>query len=157
MILSSSRNRIIVIVFLLCCFTATYFWQSCSAGEFSDEEDLKEVADSFATKYFNWRFPEAMAYTTESSAQWIRYAASNVSQEDVDALRMKNTNATVAIDNVSINYTDSTATVDITVKDALMMDTIGTTANLKATASYTLNAEKRGGQWKIKLDGMPRE
>ncbi|SNU11702.1 hypothetical protein SAMN06298210_11312 [Prevotellaceae bacterium KH2P17] len=121
-----------------------------------DEVLLKETADSFATNYYNWRFEAAKAYCTPESGRWLRYAASQVHQEDVDVLKAQAQGAKCEIQDIAYADNDTTATVNISVRDFLRMDTIGTVAHLTDEASYTLTAVRRNEKWKVALSSLPR-
>ena len=73
-----------------------------------DEDQLENDIDSFATYYFNWQFPKTLKYCTQSSEPWLRYAASNVHQADVDLLRTKLRLPTIEIND--IDFSDDGAT-----------------------------------------------
>ena len=68
--------------------TSVYTLTGCQSHQ-GDEDQLENDIDSFATYYFNWQFPKTQKYCTQSSEPWLRYAASNVHQADVDLLRTK--------------------------------------------------------------------
>lgn len=53
------------------------------------EEQLKADIDSFATYYYNWHFEKAARFCTPESKVWLRYAASNVHQADIELLKAK--------------------------------------------------------------------
>lgn len=127
----------------------------CQNHEGSKEQLTTDV-DSFATLYFNWRFPDALKYCTPESEQWIRYAASNVHQADVERLRNKGEDATVGIDDIQLGDDETTAVASITVRNFLQMDTIGQEAHLVEQASFQLSLEKDQGKWKIRMANLPR-
>mgnify|MGYP007000016486 CR=1 FL=1 len=56
--------------------------------------------DSFANNYFNWHFPKAVKYCTQESERWLRYAASNVNETDVELLRQKPEDASIEITDI---------------------------------------------------------
>src|SRR5574344_1276584 len=68
-------------------------------GHQGSESQLKELADSFSNAYFNWQFKRAVPYVSNSSVVWLRYAASQVHQEDVDSLRKKAQGASCEIND----------------------------------------------------------
>lgn len=128
--------------------------QGCQAHEGS-EKQLKEDVDSFATHYFNWHFPKAAKYSTADSEPWLRYAASNVHDADIDLLRSKAEDATIEVGEVEFGDDQTSATVTIRVNNYLRMDTIGQEAHLVESASFHLPMEMERGQWKVKLSGLP--
>ncbi len=79
--------------------TSLYTLTGCQSHEGS-EEQLENNLDSFATYYYNWQFPKAIKFCTASSEPWLKYAASNVHEADVELLRNKETDATVEINDI---------------------------------------------------------
>lgn len=118
------------------------------------EYAAEEVADSFALHYFNWQFDKALPYVTDSSAIWLRYAASQVHQADVDALRAMTEDATIETEEADI-ANDSMVTVNIKVKNYLGMDTIGKAAHMVDEAEYTMHLKQENEKWKVILNGLP--
>lgn len=127
---------------------------SCQSHEGSDTQ-LKEDADSFATHYYNWHFEQAMRYCSPGSEKWLRYAASNVRQADIELLRAKASDATVEVGDIDFLNGGDSATVSVTVSDFLRMDTIGTGATPVGKATFLLPMVIHEGKWKVVLDGMP--
>ena len=105
--------------------TSVYTLTGCQSHQ-GDEDQLENDIDSFATYYFNWQFPKTLKYCTQSSEPWLRYAASNVHQADVDLLRTKAEDATVEIN-------------DIDFSDDLVLIKDGTTENLIDNGDFSKN------------------
>lgn len=118
------------------------------------EGQLRQVVDSFSVAYFNWRFQHAVPYCTKESEVWLRYAASQVHQEDVDILRIQEQGASHAIKD--IQYDGDSAHVLLEVRDYLCMDTIGREGRLVSEAEFRLSLLCRGEKWKVCLHGLPR-
>jgi len=139
---------------IACIATALYGLTGCEPHEGS-EDQLKADVDSFATYYYNWHFPKAIKYCTPQSERWLRYAASNVHEADVELLRAKAEDARVEIKDVDFGDDEVTATVSITVSQFLQMDTIGQEAHLVEQADFQLPMEIHNGKWKVKLEKLP--
>lgn len=122
--------------------------------ELSEEEQLRTDADSFAVNYYNWHFEKALRYCTPESEKWLRFAASNVHQADVDLLRAKNEDAQIELGDIEWQDNDSLATIEIKVSDFLQMDTIGKVARLTEKANFCLPMVKRDGRWMVRM-GSP--
>ena len=138
-----------LLAFALACF-------SCSGNLGSSESRLVTCADSFAVHYFNYHFADAMRFCTPESEKWLRYAASNVHQADIDKLRAQEEPATVEIGETEINETDSTATISMTVSNFLRMDSIGTSGHWVSHATFKFQAVCKNKQWKIRMEDLPR-
>ena len=134
--------------------TSVYTLTGCQSHQ-GDENQLENDIDSFATYYFNWQFPKTLKYCTQSSESWLRYAASNVHQADVDLLRTKAEDATIEINNIDFSDDGANATVSITVYNFLQMDSIGQDPQLIEQADFQLPMCMEKGLWKIKLEKLP--
>lgn len=119
------------------------------------EEQLKVDVDSFATFYYNWHFPKAVRYCTPESERWLRYAASNVHEGDIEQLHQKPEDATIEITDVDFDDNEVSAVVTLTVKNFLQMDTIGQEAHIIPQAEFQLPMELHGDKWKVKLEKLP--
>ena len=120
------------------------------------EDQLIEYADSFATLYYNWHFEQALKYCTSESEKWLIYAASNVHQADIDSLRAKEEDATIEHGDILYYDNDTTATIDITAKNFLQMDSIGQVAHLVYEANFTIPMVLRHGKWMVRMGSLPR-
>ncbi len=135
--------------------TSVFTHAACQPHEGS-EEQLKTDVDSFATYYFNWHFPKAIKYCTAQSERWLKYAASNVHEADVEQLRQKAEDATIEIHDIKFEADEVSATVSISVKNFLQMDTIGQEAHFVEQAYFHLPMEIENGKWKIKMANLPQ-
>ncbi len=132
-----------------------FFLASCMANRNGSEGQLYEVADSFATNYFNLRYKNACKFCTDASHQWLRFAASNVKQADLDVIH--NTEEPAQIEVNEVNYTsDSTALVNITVSNFLLMDSIESCGRMVKSAGFRLNAVIDQDKWLIRMEGLPQ-
>ena len=135
--------------------TSVYTLTGCQSHQ-GDENQLENDIDSFATYYFNWQFPKTQKYCTQSSEPWLRYAASNVHQADVDLLRAKAEDATVEINDIDFGDDEVSAIADITVRNFLQMDSIGEEAHLVEEADFLLPMCMENGVWKVRMASLPQ-
>lgn len=54
---------------------------SCS---YSEEKAIEQSVVGFAQNYFNLRYQKALNACTPESEKWVRFKATNITQEDVD-------------------------------------------------------------------------
>ena len=134
---------------------SAYTLTGCQSHQ-GDEDQLENDIDSFATYYFNWQFPKTQKYCTQSSEPWLRYAASNVHQADVDLLRTKAEDATVEINDIDFGDDEVSAIADITVRNFLQMDSIGEEAHLVEEADFLLPMCMENGVWKVRMASLPQ-
>lgn len=128
----------------------------CACTNHKNEEQLRDTASAFAQTYFNWQFNDALAHCTPSSQRWIRYAASQVKQDDVDKLRSAEQGARSDIKKINYEEGDSVASVVMNVENFLSMDSIGTVGHFVESATYTLQLVQLNKQWKVRLKELPR-
>lgn len=68
---------------VFCCFLLILPFSSCA----NSDKQLTSCADSFAQSFFRWQFQKSSTYCDESSQRWLRYMASQVTQDDIDSLK----------------------------------------------------------------------
>lgn len=121
---------------------------SCSHSSASPEEEAQLVADSFATHYFTWHFKEAMKFADEDMKRYLTFMASNVHQSDLDILL--STEKTPEYEVVEVTMDDDfTARVKMTLRDVILMDTLGESAHMYPFATRCLTIKKDDGAWKV--------
>lgn len=135
--------------------TSLYTLTGCQAHE-GNEEQLENDLDSFATYYYNWQFPKAVKFCTACSEPWLKYAASNVHEADVELLRNKAEDATVEINDIDFGDDEVSAIADITVRNFLQMDSIGKEAHLVEEADFLLPMCMENGVWKVRMASLPQ-
>lgn len=152
--LSKRGIRLIPLLLLILVLLAGLSLIHCS----NDQEDqLIADVDSFSMAYFNWRFAAASRYCTDSSSTWLRYAASQVTEEDVQALRMKEEGASCKHADIQYGSSDSTAVVKVKVKNFLPMDSIENHKTKADTASFLIPVVLHQGRWLVQLKDLPRK
>lgn len=127
----------------------------CACTDHKNEEQLRDTASAFAQTYFNWQFNDALAHCTPSSQRWISYAASQVTQDDVDKLRSAEQGARSEIKKIHYEEGDLMASVVMKVENFLSMDSIGTVGHFVESATYTLQLVRQAKQWKVRLTELP--
>lgn len=141
-----NRMRKIFIVLFLALLFASCF----SHGE----NDARDTVDSFSVAYFNWRFKDAMPFVSPRSTQWLRYAASQVGQQDLDSLRAKKYAAEVKVEDVS-SIDDTTKMATVIVKDFFAMDTIGKGPRAVPVDTFSIPLVMISGYWRVNLNRLP--
>ena len=150
------RNNLRYILWMVLTMIAIITTGSSCKQEPGSEEQLLEDADSFAVNYFNWHFEQALRYCTPESEKWLRYAASNVHEADVELLRNKEEDAQVELGDIIYNDNDSIVTIETKVYDYLQMDSIGKAAHLVPESTFRLTMVKRSGKWLIRMESTLR-
>lgn len=118
----------------------------CGNGD-DGEARLRSVALSFGEAYFNCRYVEAAEYVDDSSRRWLEYAASNMTQADVDLLRSAGHDAVVEVTEVV-----GDSAVRLRVTDFFCKDTIGSVGHYVGEATFVLSVVGD----KVRMAGLPR-
>lgn len=129
---------------------------ACSEGVQEDMSAAEKSIQHFAEAYFNYDFQEAYELITPESRPWLRFAASNITQEDLDELNNRESYATIELSETSV-INDTTIEARISVENYYKADSIG--QPVRATDKvecYMLTAVKRGKQWLVRMEDLPK-
>ena len=137
-------------------FAAVLLPLFCSCSQSDDVSPWEQAVESFSVAYFNWDYPKAASYATDGSLPWLRYAASQVTQEDVELLNAKAEQATVEVMPDVEMVSDSCVVAMVLVRNFLDMDSIDRPSVLCEEASFHLNAVRVNGRWAVHLPALPR-
>lgn len=132
------------ILLFICIFS------SCSSEnkENKDEMEILSVTDSFATKYYTWRFKDAARFSDEECTKFLRFLSSNVNQKDIDVLTKSAETPGFSVDNINIKEGDL-ADVTLKLTNIYQMDSIGQEPKLTAKTTHKLILKKNNGKWQI--------
>ena len=139
-------------VFLMVCL---YALSGCIDNEADPNAKIKECAIDFAEAYFNYDFKKAQRWVTPESVKWLQFAASNVSQEDIDLINEQEDEATVEV--AEFEYVnDSVSVVTVEVQSFLQKDSIGKAGSMTDQATFRLTVVERDGKPRVRMEGLPR-
>lgn len=128
---------------------------SCEQTEKDLDAKVLEHVAAFAEAYFNYDFEKARRMVTPNSEKWLRFAASNVTQEDVDLLNAQEGVATVEAEGYE-RLNDSTLAVTLTVRDFLTKDSLGATGRIEAEGQFRFVAIRQDKSFLVRMEGLPR-
>ncbi len=143
--------------YLLIVICALFF--SCEQPVQRNEELLAEVADSFCVSYFNYDFVGASKYCTDDSRKWIQFAASNVTEKDLQILYEQETAAQVEITDIAYHEPDTTAMVTVVVENYWDMDKIEDESRslvYRRVGVFKFPMVKQQDMWKIRMEALPQ-
>lgn len=135
--------------------TAMLMMAGCEEKPVSPDELARDKAKDFAEAYFNFDFKEAQEHVTPESAKWLAFAASNVTQREVDLYNQLEEKPTINVSNVDWT-TDSTATVIVEVSKAVHKEVIGEESRIEDEAFYQLTVVEREDVYYVRMAGLPR-
>ena len=128
---------------------------SCQPGN-SGTTDADNALNKWAEAYFNFEYKEAMEYMTPESAKWIRFAASNITEKDVEFIRNQTQKTVIHITDRQTAVSDSLYNATIHVTNFIQLG-IGDGGNqVIDEADFDIQMVKRDGDWLVKMEGLPR-
>ena len=130
---------------------ALWLLNACSLNAVDPDAEVKEQACEFAEAYFNYDFIKARRFVTPESEKWLRFAASNVTQEDVALMNATSRTVSIAATDC-YHQNDSTVCVMATVYNAVMKDSIGQPAHVAEAAKFTLTLVRRGDKYQVRME-----
>ena len=125
---------------------------SCNLG-FEGDSAALDVATDWADAYFNCDYHEAATYATAESDKWIRFAASNTTEQDLQTIQGQ---ATVSADDYFTVASDTLRVVTLHVRNFLKPVAIGAPAQLQEEGTFLVTVVKRDGTWKVRMEGLPQ-
>lgn len=138
----------------LFCFLS--FLCSCSGRSDAGYDDkIVSLVDSFALNYFNLDIPSSVKFCTPESDRWLRFYASNISENDLAGLRRQSEPASYEIEDV-VMIDDTSAVVKCNVYNFLKISDIGTAGTIVGNESYCIPVVRRNGRWLVKMEGPLR-
>ncbi len=126
-----------------------------ACGVVNDDEGALSTAESWGTAYFNCNYHGAADYCTPESERWLRFAASNTTEDDLQLLRDRHAEVaasdyfTIANDTLRV----VTLHVDHYVKPALLGQQ---TTEQADDGQFQVSVVKRGRRWLVRMEGLPR-
>ena len=133
---------------------ATLCFASC-VDDGRSNKAIEKTAEEFANAYFNYDLAKAQLMVDEQSKKWLSYEASNITEADLELLRMQDKGATVTVDD-SDCFADS-AIVTVTVSDFLLADSLGSKGRMVDEKTFTIRlVQDANGKWKVRMGGPLR-
>ena len=126
---------------------------SCNLGVDGDQTALS-AAEQWAEAYFNDDFQEAGKYATPESERWLRFAASNATEEDLQLLNANK--ATTEADEHFSTANDTLRVVTLHVKNYLSYTSLGSKAVQVKEGVCHVNVVKTKDGWRVKMEGLPQ-
>lgn len=129
---------------------------TASCGESDEQKSAEICAGKFAREYFNFRYVDALKYTTADSRTELSFLSSNMTYRILDSLHFVTDTPRVKVESVDM-LSDSQATARVSVKHAVLIDSIGRGPHISAKElvfSFPMLRER--GVWKVRMEGLPR-
>lgn len=136
---------------VFCCFLLILPFSSCA----NSDKQLTSCADSFAQSFFRWQFQKSSTYCDESSQRWLRYMASQVTQDDIDSLKATESDVECTLGGFCFDN-DSMASIEVHVSNYFRMDSLDKITLVKGESEYNFQMVRTNGLWRIRLQGFPQ-
>ena len=138
-------------VFFLFC---TVFLLSACNSMNGDDQEATEAAIKWADAYFNYDFHEAEKYATPESRQWLQFAASNTTQQDLDLLKQHA--AQVEATDFFPEANDTLRVVELVVRNSVKPTVAGEEPSQTDKAVFHTTVVKRNGSWLVRMASLPQ-
>lgn len=125
----------------------------CQLGADGDGA-AREVARDWADAYFNCDYKDALNYVTPESEKYLRFAASNTTEHDLELLRERPAEIAVLDDFTEAN--DTLRVVTLQVRNVLSADIMAKEPQLIESGTFLVTVVRRDGKWRVRMEGLPR-
>ena len=140
-------------VFFLFC-TAIVL-SGCNFTNDHDQEAI-EAAVCWAEAYFNYDFHKAEEYATPESGRWLKFAASNTTEHDLQLVLQNENGATVEVEDFFPEANDTLRVVSLKVSNFVSSTLPAESAQLVDEGVFNITTVLRDGKWKVRMEGLPQ-
>ncbi len=134
--------------------TTVAFMAACTSQFSSSQNKAGHAATAFAEAYFNYDFAKATELTTPETAKWLRFAASNITQENINELNKRNEGAGVTLTDCE-ELSDTLCEAVVEVDNYMAIDSIGGPGVFRDGGVFRLTVVERDGRWMVRMEGLP--
>ena len=122
-----------------------------------EDQTAEDTARQWAEAYFNFDYQRAAGLTAAEGIRWLRFAASNTSQAELDLMAHQAASVDVEdVDTHSDREYDTLRTVTLRVRPYVRPALLGTEPALAEEGRFTLTVVRRDGRWLVRTEGLPR-
>ena len=139
-------------VFFLFC--TAFLMTGCSLV-LTDDNEAMDVAARWAEAYVNYDFHEAEQYVTPESGRWLRFAASNTTEHDLQLVQ-EDGEAIVDVDDFFTEANDTLRIVQLRVRNFVSATLPADSAHRVEEAMFNITTVLRDGKWKVRMEGLPQ-
>ena len=118
-------------------------------GSGAVDKSLQEWAEA----YFTFKYEDALEYMTPESEKWIRFAATNITEKDIDFINGQNNVVKVDILDCQISA-DTTCISRIRVSDFVQLGFVGQESKVVDQAEFQIPLVQRDGKWLVRMEGQ---
>ena len=138
-------------------FALVFLTAGCQLQEDDEMSAIDKAVSNWAECFFNFDYKGALEYTTPESGKWIRFAASNITQSDIDFIQEHDNKVSINVVDHYLTAGDTASTARIRASDFVRLDLIDHNNTVVDQAEFQLNLVKRKGEWMVDLKGLPQK
>lgn len=129
-----------------------------SGCDFTNDHDQEaiEAAVCWAEAYFNYDFHKAEEYATPESGRWLKFAASNTTEHDLQLVQQNENGATVEVEDFFPEANDTLRVVSLKVSNFVSSTLPAESAQLVEEGVFNVTTVLRDGKWKVRMEGLPQ-
>ena len=137
-------------------FFLSFLMVSCQLYDENGTHDAKKALTSWANAYFNFDYEKAMQYMTPESERWIRFAASNITEQDIDFIKSHNPQTQVQVLNSQLAESDTICKANIRVSNFIQLGFSTQDNQIIEHTDFQCQVVKRNGDWLVRMEGLPQ-
>lgn len=129
-----------------------------SGCDFTSDHDNEaiEAAVNWAEAYFNYDFHKAEEYITPESSRWLKFAASNTTERDLQLVQQNENGAEVEVEDFFPEANDTLRVVSLRVSNYVSSTLPAELAQLVDEGVFNVTTVLRDGKWKVRMEGLPQ-
>lgn len=120
------------------------------------KNDAEKALTAWANAYFNFDYEKVLKYTTPEGEQWIRFAASNITEQDIDFIKEQNLPTQINILNSQLTEGDTICNAKIRVSQFIQLGLSAQDHQVINHADFQIQLVKRGNEWLVRMEGLPQ-
>ncbi len=136
-----------LIVFSLLALTA------CQLNKVTEKKAAR-TAEQWAEAFFQADYQEAQQYVTPESQRWLQFAASNITQHDLDLLNAADIN--VEVEDILPSDNDSLVKAIINVSNYVAPALLGQESSIQQEGVFSVILVEQDGKWRVRMEGLPQ-
>ena len=120
------------------------------------KNDAEKKLIIWANAYFNFDYEKALQHATPESEKWIRFAASNITEQDLDFITEQNPPTEIDILHSQMTESDTVCNANIRVSRFIQLGLSAQDNRVIDHADFQVQLVKRGDDWLVRMEGLPQ-
>ena len=124
----------------------------CQLHDDNSPNAVDKPLNAWAEAYFTFNYEDALEYMTPESEKWIRFAATNITEKDIDFIKGQNNVVKIEILDRQITA-DTTCVSRIRVSDFVQLGFVGQDSKVVDKSEFQIPLVNRDGKWLVRMEG----